>query len=343
MDKGHNKKGVSHLDNKLYNVCIVGATGLVGQTFLKVLEAVNFPIKSLTLLASHRSAGKIIPFKGEDVVVKELNETAFSGMDFAFFAAGGGISLTYAPIARDAGCVVIDNSSAWREDTSIGLVVPEVNFQDHRKNKIIANPNCSTIQSVVPLSALKDFGLKNVTYTTYQAVSGSGASGQADLVRTLEGHAPEFYPHNISQTCIPEIDVFLDNGYTKEEMKMVNETRKILHLPDLPVSATCVRVPVMNGHAVSVRVELENSFELSDVISAFENHEGLVVVNDGANHQYPTSILAEGSASVFVGRIRKDISAPNGLLFYCVADNIRKGAATNAVQIALKMIDNDLI
>ena len=331
------------MNKKFYDICLVGATGLVGQTFLKVLEEVDFPIRQLKLLASARSAGKVIRFKGKDLIVEELTAEAFNDYHLAFFAAGGGISTEYAPIAREKGLVVIDNSSAWRENPEIGLIVPEVNFEAVKLNRLVANPNCSTIQSVIPLAALLPFGLKNVTYSTYQAVSGSGAGGQADLERTLAGNDPEFYPHNISQTCIPEIDVFLDNGYTKEEMKMVKETRKILELPDLPVSATCVRVPVMNGHAVSVRVELEHAFELDDVISAFEAYEGIVVVDDGPSHLYPTSVMAEGAATVFVGRIRRDLSAPNGLLFYCVADNIRKGAATNAVQIALKMIKEDLV
>lgn len=331
------------MNKKFYDICLVGATGLVGQTFLKILEEVDFPIHQLKLLASARSAGKVIIFKGKELIVEQLTADSFDSYQLAFFSAGGGISKKYAPIARDKGLVVIDNSSTWREDSEIGLVVPEVNFDDSQINKLIANPNCSTIQSVVPLAALKPFGLKSVTYSTYQAVSGSGAAGQADLGRTLAGGTPEFYPHNISQTCIPEIDVFLDNGYTKEEMKMVNETRKILHLPDLPVSATCVRVPVMNGHAVSVRVELEQAFEIADIIATFEAHEGIIVANDGANHLYPTSSMAERSASVFVGRIRRDLSAQNSLLFYCVADNICKGAATNAVQIAQKMISKGLI
>jgi len=331
------------MNRKHYNVCLVGATGLVGQTFLKVLEEVEFPIDRLRLLASARSVGKKVTFKGEEMAIEELAPEAFDGYDLAFFAAGGSISLEYGPIARDKGLVVIDNSSAWREGAEIGLVVPEVNFEDVKLNKLIANPNCSTIQSVVPLHALKPFGLKNVTYSTYQAVSGSGTEGLADLAGTLAGKDPEFYPHNISQTCIPEIDVFLDDGYTKEEMKMVKETRKILNLPELPVSATCVRVPIMNGHAVSVRVELEKEFELSDVLRVFEAQDGIVVVDDGKKHLYPTATMAEGSESVFVGRIRRDLSAPNGLLFYCVADNVRKGAATNAVQIALKMGEEDLI
>jgi len=316
---------------------------LVGQTFLKILAEVDFPIRRLKLLASANSAGKVINFKDKELIVRELTADSFDSYQLAFFCAGGEISKKYAPIACDKGLVVIDNSSAWREHSEIGLVVPEVNFADSKLNKLIANPNCSTIQSVIPLNALKPFGLKSVTYSTYQAVSGSGAAGIADLECTLAGKNPEFYPHNISQTCIPEIDVFLDNGYTKEEMKMINETRKILHLPDLPVSATCVRVPVMNGHAVNVRAELEQDFALADIISAFEAHEGIILTNDMTNHLYPTSVMAEGSANVFVGRIRRDLSAPNSLLFYCVADNICKGAATNAVQIAMKMIDEGLV
>jgi len=331
------------LNKKSYDVCLVGATGLVGQTFLSILAEIDFPIGRLKLLASSRSAGKVITFKGAELVVEALTERSFDGFELAFFSAGGEISKKFAPLAKDAGLVVIDNSSAWREHTDIGLVVPEVNFADATLNKIIANPNCSTIQAVIPLAALKKFGLKSVTYSTYQAVSGSGASGQQDLMRTLAGEAPSFYPHDISKTCIPEIDVFLANGYTKEEMKMVNETRKILHLPTLAVSATCVRVPVMNGHAVSVRVELDQAFELADVVLALTNYEGIEVVDDGVNHRYPTSMLASGSASVFVGRIRRDLSATNGLLFYCVADNIRKGAATNAVQIAQKLVAEALI
>jgi len=336
-------EGLVKLNKKFYDVCLVGATGLVGQTFLKVLEEVDFPIRQLKLLASARSAGKRVRFKGKELIVEALTAEAIDGCELAFFSAGGSISKEYAPIARDKGLIIIDNSSAWRMDAEVGLVVPEVNFADASLNPIIANPNCSTIQSVLPLAALQSFGLKSVHYSTYQSVSGSGAAGQADLVRTLTGEAPAFYPHNISQTCIPAIDVFLDNGYTKEEMKMAEETRKILHLPDLPVSATCVRVPVMNGHAVSVRVELDQPFELDDIIAAFTAHDGIIVANDGANHLYPTSVMSEGAATVFVGRIRRDLSAPNSLLFYCVADNIRKGAATNAVQIALKLVKADLI
>jgi len=329
---------------KKYNVCLVGATGLVGQTFLQVLGEFDFPIENLKLLASSRSAGKVIPFKGEDLVVEELGLDSFDGYDLAFFGAGGAMSKKYGPVARNKGLIVIDNSSAWREDGEVGLVVPEVNIEDVKLNRLIANPNCSTIQSVIPLAALmKKYTLKSVNYTTYQAVSGSGAQGPADLEQTLAGEAPAFYPHNISQTCIPHIDTFTDSGYTKEEMKMANETRKILHLPDLPVSATCVRVPIVNAHAVSMRVELEEAFELEDVVELLTAQEGVVLVDDPNNNLYPTATMANGNDAVYVGRIRRDLSAPNSLLLYCVADNIRKGAASNAVQIALKMAAQDLI
>ena len=329
---------------KKYDVCLVGATGLVGSTFLKVLEECDFPINRLKLLASKRSAGKKLTYKGECLIVEELTENSFDGHDLAFFSAGGTISKTYAPIAVERGLTVIDNSSAWREDSEIGLVVPEVNFDDVKLNKLIANPNCSTIQSVIPLAALsKHFTLGSISYTTYQAVSGSGASGVVDLACTLKGDAPQFYPHNISKTCIPEIDIFTDNGYTKEEMKMIKETKKILHKPNLPVSATCVRVPVENGHAVSIRVDIEEAFSTESVLNAFRNHDGIVVLDEGENHIYPTSVVANDTDSVYVGRIRRDLSTKNGLLFYCVADNIRKGAASNAVQIAMKMAEENLI
>jgi len=329
---------------KKYDVCLVGATGLVGSTFLKVLAEYDFPINRLKLLASKRSAGKKLTYKGEELTVEKLSENSFDGYDLAFFSAGGDISKTYAPIAVKKGLTVIDNSSAWREHNEIGLVVPEVNFDDVKLGKLIANPNCSTIQSVIPLAALsKRFTIKSISYTTYQAVSGSGASGVTDLTSTLKGDAPKFYPHNISQTCIPEIDVFTSNGYTKEEMKMINETKKILHEPNLPVSATCVRVPVMNGHAVSVRVEIQEAFSTESVLNAFRNHDGLVVLDDNVSHNYPTSIVASDTDFVYVGRVRRDLSTENGLLFYCVADNVRKGAASNAVQIAMKMVAEDLI
>lgn len=329
---------------KYYNVAIVGATGLVGSTFIKVLEEYNFPVKSIRMLASSRSKGKILQFKGKDYVVEELTQDSFEGIDLALFSAGGDVSKKFAPYAVAAGARVIDNSSAWRQDPAIPLIVPEVNFKDYTLNKLIANPNCSTIQSILPLKALEDaYGLERVFYSTYQAVSGSGQKGKNDLINCLNGGEPKFYPHNIAKTCIPEIDVFLDNGYTKEEIKMVNETRKILHRPDLKVSATCVRVPVLNSHGVSIMCELKKEFDLDDVKKVLANFENIVVLDDGKNHIYPTSIASNGNDKIYVGRIRRDLASLNGLLLYCTGDNIRKGAASNAVEIALKLAEIDAI
>ncbi len=324
---------------KKYNVAVVGATGLVGRTFLKVLAEYDFPINNLVLYASKRSAGSVINFKGKDYTIVELTHDAFDNIDIALFSAGGGVSLEYAPIAALKGAIVIDNSSAWRMNEECALIVPEINISDaYEKSAIIANPNCSTIQSVLPLKPLSDkFGLKRVVYTTYQAVSGSGQKGVEDLRRCKEGCKPEFYPYDISNTCIPEIDSFLDDGYTKEEMKMVNETRKILHLDNLPVSATCIRVPVESCHGVMIQVELEKDFTIEEVKEALKEQKGIILYDDPKNHIYPNSIVAKDNDTVYVGRIRKDLSCKNGLLLYCVADNIRKGAAANAVQIALAL------
>jgi len=293
--------------------------------------------------ASSRSAGKEIEFEGKKYVVEELKEGCFVGTDIALFSAGGKISEIWSPIAEKEGAIVIDNSSAWRMNEDCALIVPEINIDDfYSKRKIIANPNCSTIQSVLPLKPLKEkFGIKRVVYSTYQACSGSGQKGKDDLARTLRGEEPQFYPYNISQTCIPHIDVFTDNGYTKEEIKMVNETRKILHMPNLPVSATCVRVPVANSHACSIMVELEKPFTLDEIKEAFKSQEGIVLYDDPQNNIYPNSIVANGNDNVYVGRIRKDLSCENGILFYAVADNIRKGAAANAVQIAKELIKRE--
>lgn len=329
---------------KKYNVAVVGATGLVGETFLKVLAEYKFPIKNLRLLASKRSAGKVISYCGKDYVVEELTEKSFSGIDIALFSAGGEISKVFCPIAASSGALVIDNSSAWRNDPSIPLVVPEVNAGDITNKGIIANPNCSTTQVIIPLKALDDkYGLKRVVYSTYQAVSGSGLKGINDLERTLKGEKNEFYPYEIAKTCIPEIDSFLDNGYTKEEMKMVNETRKMLHKPELPVSATCIRVPVFNSHGVAVMAELDKEFTLEDVRELFANYPGLKLVDKPLEHIYPNSIIATGNDMIYVGRIRRDLSCPNGILFYTVGDNIRKGAASNAVQIAKYIVEKEMI
>lgn len=323
----------------MYNVALVGVTGLVGQTLLTKLEEIKFPIKTLKPLASKRSAGKEIKYLGTIYIVEELQEDSFKNIDLAFFCAGGEISRLYIPFATKEGAVVIDNSSYFRLHEDVGLVVPEVNLLDALKNKIIANPNCSTIEAIIPVKALYDeFGITRIQYTTYQATSGSGMKGLLDLQNTKKGQKPSFYPYDISRTCIPEIDVAMDNLYTKEEMKMVYETKKILHDLDLLVSATCVRVPVENAHAISIALELIKPFSLAQVRETLGKFPGIKVIDDLTNHQYPTSLHACGNDFVYVGRIRKDISSNNGLLLYVVADNIRKGAASNAVQIAEEMI-----
>lgn len=327
--------------NKKYNVAVVGATGLVGQTFLKVLKERNFPVENLYLYASARSAGKIINWNGKDYKVIELkDENIREDIDVALFSAGGGTSLEFAPKFRDKGAVVVDNSSAWRMYPEIPLVVPEANpeaLAEH--NGIIANPNCSTIQVMPVLKVLQEnYGLKRVIYSTYQAVAGSGQKGLDDLDANLRGEESKNYPHQIAFNALPHIDVFLENGYTKEEVKMIEETRKILSLPDLKVTATCVRVPVRMGHAVSVNVELEKSFELDDVIRKFEEKEGVIVQNNGKNNEYPMPITAADTDEVYVGRIRRDETVENGLNLWVVADNIRKGAATNTIQIAETLI-----
>ena len=331
---------------KKYNVAIVGATGLVGQTFLKVLKERNFPVEKLYLYASARSAGKTVNFVGKDYTVIELkDENIKDDIDVALFSAGGNISKEYAPKFKAKGAIVVDNSSAWRMEKDIPLVVPEANpeaLDGH--NGIIANPNCSTIQVMPVLKVLADkYGLKRVVYSTYQAVAGSGQKGIDDLEANLKGEPSKNYPHQIAFNLLPHIDSFLDNGYTKEEMKMVEETRKILGLPDLKVTARCVRVPVKMGHAVSVNVELEKSFDLKDVFKAFEEKEGVVVKDDVSKNVYPMPIEAEDTDEVYVGRIRRDETVENGLNLWVVEDNIRKGAATNTIQIAETLIKKGVI
>ncbi|MGL5615531.1 MAG: aspartate-semialdehyde dehydrogenase [Sarcina sp.] len=322
----------------MYNVAIVGATGNVGRKFLEILEERNFPIKELFLFASKRSAGKSLTFKNEDYLIEELCEDNIKNkkIDFALFSAGGNPSLEYAPIFSKYGAVVIDNSSAWRMNPEVPLVVPEVNPEDIKWHKgIIANPNCSTIQAMVPLKALADrYGLKRVVYSTYQAVSGAGIQGILDL---KEGTSKKF-PENITGNVLPHIDVFMENGYTKEEIKMIEESRKILHNNDLKVTATTVRVPVLNSHSESINIELDKEFDLSDVVELFNSTEGLTVMDDTKNALYPTPSKCDGKDDVFVGRIRRDFSVNNGLNIWVVADNIRKGAALNAIQIAELLI-----
>lgn len=319
-------------------VAVVGATGLVGSTFLKVLGERDLGITELFLFASSRSAGKKIDFRGKEYVVEELKEDSFKGrnIDIALFSAGGGTSLKYAPIAAKEGVLVIDNSSAWRMDKDVPLVVPEVNPQEAFNHKgIIANPNCSTIQCMAPLKVLADnYGIKRVVYSTYQAVSGTGNKGVVDLEEGLKGNPPKTYPHQIVNNCLPHIDVFLDNGYTKEEKKMVDETRKILGLPNLPVTATCVRVPVMNSHSVSINVELEKDFDIDTLKKELAEADGIVLLDEIEKNIYPLATKATGKDEVFVGRVRRDESVKYGVNLWTVADNIRKGAATNAIQIA---------
>lgn len=318
-------------------VAIVGATGLVGGTFLKVLEERDLGITDLLLFASSRSAGKKVNFRGKEYTVEELNEDSFKGrgIDIALFSAGGGTSLKYAPLAAQEGVLVIDNSSAWRMHEDVPLVVPEVNLEAALQHKgIIANPNCSTIQCMAPLKALEKYGIKRVVYSTYQAVSGTGYKGVQDLEEGLKGNPPKTYPHQIVNNCLPHIDVFLEDGYTKEEKKMVDETRKILGLPNLPVTATCVRVPVMNSHSVSINVELENDFDIEEVKRELAQTNGVVLLDRVAENIYPLANDATGKDEVFVGRVRRDNSVKYGINLWTVADNIRKGAATNAVQIA---------
>lgn len=331
---------------KKYNVAVVGATGMVGRKMLEVLEELNFPVDNLYPMASARSAGKTITFCGKDYIVEELTPEAFDkDIDVALFSAGGGTSLKFAPEAAKRGVIVIDNSSAWRMDENVPLVVPEVNPEDLKwHHNIIANPNCSTIQAMVPLKPLHDiFGIKRIVYSTYQAVSGAGLQGFKDLEDGLKGEAPKKFAHAIAGNCLPHIDDFLENGYTKEEMKMVNETRKILHDDDIRITATTVRVPVFYAHSESINVELEKAFELEDIRQLWENMPGCVVQDDPQANLYPMALSAAGSNDVYVGRLRRDFSVENGINFWCVADNIRKGAAANAVQIAFALIEQGMI
>lgn len=318
------------------NFAIVGATGVVGTKMIERLAESDLQVDELYLLASKRSAGKVLQFRGKDYVVEELTENSFKRpIDYAIFSAGGGTSLKFAPIAEADGVIVIDNSSAWRMDPEIDLVVPECNAPTLQR-KIIANPNCSTIQSVVPLKPLQEaFGLKRVAYITYQAVSGSGQAGINDLLNGEKGLAPTNYPHPIYNNVLPHIDVFLENGYTKEEMKMINETRKILGLSDdVAITATCVRVPVLNSHSVEINVTFEKDTTPEEIRDILRQAPGVVVVDNPQANEYPTPLQATGHDEVFVGRIRRDISQPNSFHIWCVGDNIRKGAASNAIQIA---------
>ena len=321
---------------KNIKVALVGATGLVGRTAIKVLEEKNLPIDEYLFFASAKSAGKKVKLLEKEYTVQELNEDSFNqDIDYAIFCAGGEVSKKYAPIAASKGVIVIDNSSAFRMDKDVPLVVPEVNSEDIKKNKgIIANPNCSTIQAVVALKPLDDkYKIKRIVYSTYQAVSGAGQKGIEDLENTTKGLEPKKWPHPIFNNCLPHIDVFLDNGYTKEEMKMIEETKKILHRDDLKVTATTVRVPVLNSHSESINVEFENDFDINELKELLKNSPGIILTDDVENNIYPLATTASGTDEVYVGRIRRDDTVDYGINMWVVSDNIRKGAASNAVQI----------
>ena len=325
---------------KTYKIAIVGATGLVGRTALKVFEEKNFSNLKFSLFSSKKSAGTKLKFLNTDFIVRELTDSSFDEkFDFALFSAGAKASKHFAPIAASKGCIVIDNSSAFRMDDKVPLIVPEVNFEDAKNHhNIIANPNCSTIQAVVALKPLDDkFKIKRIVYSTYQAVSGAGKLGLQDL----EQHSTLKFQHPIYDNCLPQIDTFLVNHYTKEEMKMVNETRKILKHPNLSITATAVRVPVTNCHGESINVVFEKSFELTDIFKTLKSAPGIIVQDDIENDIYPIASNVNGHDEVFIGRIRKDFSIKNGLNLWVVADNLRKGAASNAIQIIEKMINVD--
>jgi len=331
---------------KGYRVAIVGATGLVGQEFISILEQRNFPMDSIQLLASDRSAGKKLFVSHQEIEVKETVPESFKEIDIALFSAGAEVSHYFSPIAAQSGAVVIDNSSAFRMAPTVPLVVPEVNPEDIKRHKgIIANPNCSTIQMVVALYPLhKANPIKRIIVDTYQAVSGTGSAAVEELTtqanQILDGQAtvPHVYPHQIAFNVLPEIDVFLDNAYTKEEWKLVKETRKIMHADNIAISATCVRVPVFTGHSEAVNVEFSQPMSPDEARRILAQAPGVKVVDDPTVSLYPQPWSAAGTDEVFVGRIRRDASHPNGLIMWVVADNLRKGAALNAIQIAEEMI-----
>ncbi|MFC1886123.1 aspartate-semialdehyde dehydrogenase [Thermodesulfobacteriota bacterium] len=338
--------------DKKVNVAIAGATGAVGNQMISCLEEQNFPIKSIKLLASKRSIGRRLRFRGDLIDVEELTETSFKGMDIALFSAGGGTSQHFAPFAAKDGCVVIDNSSAWRMDPDVPLIVPEVNphaIAGYSSKGIIANPNCSTIQMVVALNPIyRKYGIKRIVVSTYQAVSGTGKKAIDELFDQTRAminfidYKKEVYPHRIAFNCLPHIDAFQENGYTKEEMKMVHETRKIFEDDTIGVTATTVRVPVFFGHSESVNVETHEPISATEVRDLLNTAPGVQVVDDPSANMYPMAIDAAGKDFTLVGRIRDDESIPNGVNMWVVADNIRKGAATNAVQIAEILVDQYL-
>ncbi len=336
---------------KSYNVAVVGATGIVGEEFLRILGARSFPLRSLKLLASHRSAGKRIVFGEQEIEVETLTPQSFEGCDIAFISATDEISRDYCPIAAQAGAIAIDDSGIWRMDPEVPLVIPEVNPQDVEQHKgILAIPNCSTTPVVMTLWPLHQKNrVRRIIASTYQSVSGTGRAAVDELQtatrRVIDGQPfePHVYPHQIAFNLIPEIGSFKENGYTSEEMKMANETRKIMHDDAIAIATTCVRVPVYVAHSAAVTVEFENPIGPAEVADILSHAPGVVVQDDAANHVYPNPLEAAGKDPVYVGRIRKDISSPNGIVFWVVGDNLRKGAALNALQIAEEMIARSVI
>lgn len=344
---------------KQYNIAVVGATGAVGSKMMENLIKRNFPIQSIKFLASARSAGKSIEFNGQTYTIEEAKPESFEGVEIALFSAGGSVSEALAPEAAKRGAIVIDNTSHFRMDPEVPLVVPEVNRHVLKTipKGIIANPNCSTIQMVAALQPIREkFGLTKVVVSTYQAVSGSGIaaieelkaqSAQWEKGKDVEANILPAKSDNkhfpIARNVIPQIDKFTDNGYTYEEMKMINETKKIMELPDLHVAATCVRVPVVSGHSESVYIELENEATVEDIFAALKNAPGIVLQDDITKQEYPMPIYAEGEDPTFVGRIRRDLDNPKGFHMWIVADNLLKGAALNSIQIAEAMIEDNLL
>ena len=327
-------------------VAVVGATGLVGGELIKVLEERKFPVTEFIPVASEKSVGQTILFNGKQYKVVGLQTAVDSVPDIALFSAGGSTSTEWAPKFAEKGTIVIDNSSAWRMDPSKKLVVPEVNSNVITKtDKIIANPNCSTIQMVVALKPLHDkYNIKRIVVSTYQSVTGTGKKAVDQLMNERNGlEGPKAYPHPIDMNALPHIDVFLDNGYTKEEMKMVHETKKIMGDDSIQVTATTVRIPTMGGHSEAVNIEFENEYNLEDIIPLLQNAPGIVVMDNVKENIYPMPIISKGRDEVFVGRIRRDETQPKTLNMWIVADNLRKGAATNAVQIAESLLENKLL
>jgi aspartate-semialdehyde dehydrogenase len=346
------KSRETFMKKERYNVAVVGATGAVGNEMVAILEERNFPVAQLKLLASTRGAGTKMEFKGKSYIVEVLDENSFAGMDIGLFSPGGAVSQKFAPVAGKAGCVVIDNTSAFRMDPEVPLIVPEVNAHavaGYPQKNIIANPNCSTIQMVVVLKPIHDVArIKRVVVSTYQAVSGTGKRAIKELENQVlaiyhqQEIKSEVYPHQIAFNCLPHIDVFLDNGYTKEEMKMVNETKKIMEDDSIGVTATTVRVPVFYGHSESVNIETEKKITAQEAREILSKAPGVVVVDNPGKSEYPLAIHAAGKDETFVGRIREDESILNGINMWIVSDNIRKGAALNAVQIAEILIQKYL-